>query len=563
MPPLELSVGYASETGPRQRNEDYCGVVTPTGNPLILKGAVMAIADGISGNAGGREAAEYTVRGVLSDYYATPDTWQVSAALDKVLNAINRWLLAQSNTNRDFAGMATTLSLMVMRGSRAYLAHIGDSRIYRLQNLNLQQLTIDHVWDRADMRHVLKRAVGLDQHLAVDYSEVELQENDVFLLATDGVWETLGEKSMHEILLLHKTPQRAASVLAETALARGGQDNASAIVVRVDKIGNENLQDILAHGEELPLPPRLKPGQQLDGFEILQILHESRVTILYKARHPQNSQVLVLKTLKPNLQNDVESCQHLLTEEWLSKRVLSHYFPQVIPLSPDIRRHLYYAMTYHEGATLQEMLDSGYHFTVAEIVQIGIRTAKGLGALHRLSIIHRDIKPANLHSGVDGKLRILDLGVAFGVGTEEAQSRAGTPSFIAPELFSDEPATIQSDIYALGVTLYHLLTRHFPFGEIEPFQRPRFTEPTPPTRHRPEIPQWLENIILKAVARDKTRRFETVEELLLALEGGEVKSMLPPRRLPLVERNPLALWRSMAFISLVINLMLIYIVLVS
>ena len=104
--PMKIAVGQSSLAGPRERNEDYCGVVTPTDEQLSTKGALLMVADGVSGNAGGLEAAEMTVRSVLSDYYATPDTWEVHAALDKVLAAANRWLLAQAAAHRDLAGMA-------------------------------------------------------------------------------------------------------------------------------------------------------------------------------------------------------------------------------------------------------------------------------------------------------------------------------------------------------------------------------------------------------------------------------------------------------------------------
>jgi len=561
--PLQISVGQSTHTGARPRNEDYCGIVTPQDDQLSTKGAVLAIADGVSGNEGGREAAEYTVRGVLSDYYATPETWEVPHALDKVLVAINRWLLAQSVSHRELAGMAATLSMLVLRGNRFYLAHVGDTRIYRLRDQQLEQLTTDHVWDRPDMKHVLKRAIGLDQHLVMDYSEGELKIGDVYLLVTDGVWEPLGHKTMHGILHLHLDPLRAAEELTQAALARGGQDNASALVVRIDGIADENLRDWLAEGRDLALPPLLKIGQHIDEFEVLDILHESRVTLLYKVRHSISNQVLVLKTLQPSMRDDAISCAGLLTEEWLGKRVLAHYFAQVIPLSAEKRHYLYYVMSYHEGATLQQKLEHGQHFTIADITQIGIRLAKGLSALHRLDIIHRDIKPDNLHSGADGKLRILDLGVAHNSGMmERASGSAGTPSFMAPELFSGEPATIQSDLYSSGVSLYYLLTRHYPYGEIEPFQHPKFGEPIPPTRYRPDIPQWLENILLRAVARDKKNRFETSEEFLVALEHGELKPILAPHRTPLVGRNPLLLWQSIALISIILNILLVYLALV-
>ncbi|PKO63560.1 MAG: serine/threonine protein phosphatase, partial [Betaproteobacteria bacterium HGW-Betaproteobacteria-16] len=121
---LKIIIGQSSQTGPRESNEDFLGVVTPVNEQLAVKGAMVAIADGVGGNAGGREAAEMTVRSVLSDYYATPDTWETHAALDKVLAAANRWVLSQSNAHRQLAGMATTLSLLVLRGQRYYLAHV-------------------------------------------------------------------------------------------------------------------------------------------------------------------------------------------------------------------------------------------------------------------------------------------------------------------------------------------------------------------------------------------------------------------------------------------------------
>ena len=563
--PLKIIIGQASQTGPRERNEDYCGAVTPTDEQLATKGALLAVADGVGGNAGGREAAEMTVRGVLSDYYATPDTWGITAALDKVLAALNRWVIAQANSHGDMAGMATTLSLLVLRGKSYTLAHVGDSRIYLLRGSELQQLTTDHVWDRPDMRHVLKRAVGLDQQLLVDYAEGELQPGDLFALVSDGVWERLGQAEIHAILQLYNSPKMAADDLVKRALAQGGQDNATAVVVRIEQPGEENLADLVATARRLRVPPRLKPGEQLDDFEVLAVLHESRASLLYQVKNLVNGQVCVLKTLQPLLADDAESCNGLLNEEWLGKRVLSHYFPQVLPLPAERRSCLYYVMSWHAGATLQQKLAIGQHFSSAEVGGIGIRLVRGLGALHRLNIIHRDIKPDNLHQGDDSKLRILDLGVALSPGTTpmQAHGNPGTPSFMAPELFAGGIANAQSDLYAAGVTLYHLLTRRYPYGEVEPFQRPRFGDPIAPTRYRPDIPQWLENIILKAVAADPRLRFETAEEMLLALEIGERKPLLPPRRTPLADRDPLLLWQWLAILSVLANVFLIYLLAVS
>ena len=152
---LQVSTGYCSHAGPREANEDFCGMATPSGAELGAKGVIAAVADGVSGGRGGREAAEYTVRGLLADYYATPDTWAVPHALDRVLNANNQWLLAQAVAHRELAGMATTLTALVLRGRRYVLAHVGDSRAYLWRDGRLARLTSDHVWDRPDMSHVL------------------------------------------------------------------------------------------------------------------------------------------------------------------------------------------------------------------------------------------------------------------------------------------------------------------------------------------------------------------------------------------------------------------------
>lgn len=557
---LEVEFGHATDPGRRSCNEDCFGAVTPEDERRWSKGLAFAVADGVSGNGGGREAAECTVRGVLSDYYATPETWNVPYALDKVLAAINRWLLAQAAAHRELQGMASTLSLLVLRGHRYWVAHVGDTRIYCLRKHSLERLTNDHVWERPDLRHVLRRAVGLDEHLAVDYSEGELAAGDVFLLASDGVWEPLGERRIHEILRLYEAPRRAAETLVREALARGGHDNATALVVRVREVPPREWRDLADLGRQLPLPPRLRPGQRIDDFVVEALLHESRATLLYQVRHGESGQALVLKTLQPALRDDRESLEALLSEEWLAGRVLAHYFPQVVPLPPGSRRFLYYVMTYHPGATLQQHLDRGRHFSVAEAVSIGIRLGKALGHLHRMRVLHRDVKPANVHLGADGRLRVLDLGVALHAGETAGASPAnpGTPSYMAPERVAGEPASVQSDLYAAGVSLYHLLTRRYPYGEIEPFQRPRFGDPVPPSRYRPDIPTWFEDVILKAVARDPRHRFETAEEMVLALERGDQRPIGVRRASSLVERDPLVLWQWVALASLAVNLILIY-----
>ena len=556
MSSLKVSAGHASRTGPREENQDFCAYATPSGAALASKGVLLAVADGVSGSRGGRESAEYTVRGLLTDYYATPDTWSVPHALHQVINAVNQWLVSQSAA-RGADGLQSTLSALVLRGRRFFVAHVGDSRVYLLRGGRLRRLTTDHVWDRPEMQHVLTRAIGLDYRLLLDHTDEPAETGDCFALVSDGVWEPLGDRGIERLLIAEHNTETAAASLVDNALADGGGDNATAIVVRVEALPASGLDDAIGADRDLPPPPKLRIGGRQDGFEIVELLHESRETVLFKVRDGATGSFAVLKTLAPAAAADPGSRSALLAEEWLARRLVGGEFPEALPL--DGRRSaLYYVTTFHEGSTLQQLLDQGREFRVAETVELGLRLLKGLGLLHRRDVLHCDVKPANLHLGADGRLRILDFGVARSKALETSRDGSpGTPSFMAPELLAGEAPHEGSDLYAAGVTLYHLLTRKYPYGEIEPFQRPRFGDPVPPARYRPEIPAWLDAVLRKAVAREKSARFETAEEFLLALERGERQSVEPPPRTPLAE-DPVRLWQSIAAALAAVCVLLLY-----
>lgn len=569
--PLKIAAGYATRAGHRERNEDFVGMVMPDEPELSSKGVLAAIADGVSGNEGGREASEYTIRGLLSDYYATSDTWPVTQSLDRVLKAINSWVQHQGSIRAELAGMATTLTSLVLRGNFYYFAHVGDTRLYLLRKGVLTRLTADHVWDRPEMQHVLTRAIGLDSQLAIDHGMGELHEGDAFLLATDGVWASISEYDLTDYLsqLVNKQhdAEAIANTLIDTALAAGARDNLSALAIRVDALPETNLRDALSGSQQLPVPPKLKIGQVIDGYTVEEQIHASATTLLYRVSEPRvgnhTPRKLVLKTLHPDRAQDLHERSAFAHEEWLAKRVVARFFPQII--TPEQKTYLYYLTTWHEGNTLQQHLDAGEHFTIPDVIAHGTKLVRAIGALHRRSIIHRDIKPGNIHLGDDGELRILDLGVAqSGLEAEDEvrAPRAGTPSFLAPEQFNNAAASRQTDLYSTGVTLYFLLTRHFPYGEIEPFQTPRFGIAVVPSRYRPDLPLWLENVLLKAVARDPADRFETAEEFLLALERGASRPLAAIAPKPLTERDPVSVWRAVAAISVVVNILLLYLLVI-
>jgi serine/threonine protein phosphatase PrpC len=549
---LQLSFAEASATGPREENQDALRLVTPAPPLAASKGYLFAIADGVSQCADGGLAARSTLQALALDYYATPETWGVAQALDRLLLAQNRWLQA----NGGGQPLLTTVSALVLRGRRFTLAHVGDCRVYRWHADQLQRVSEDHVWDQPGMQHVLKRALGLDQHLVLDFLDGELRLDESFVLVSDGIWAVLGDTAIAAILRDQPNLDSAAQTLVSAAHLAGSQDNASALLVRVDALGETNIGDALIHLQQWPLPPALKPGQDFEGWQVEGILAQSQQSLLYRVRDNQQ-QPWLLKTLPGRLQDDPQAGQALLSEEWFLKRVAGRHFPEVHAVGQ--RQHLYYVMREYSGSTLAQLHEQVGPLPLAQWQDLAERLLRAVGLLHRRQILHRDIKPENLLLGDDGELRLLDFGLAYCPGLSEDQPCAlpGTPSFIAPEAFRGEVPTPQQDLYAVGVTLYYLLTGHFPYGEIEAFQRPRFGVPVSASRYRPDLPEWLTQSLQRAVAADPQKRFETAEEWLLLMEQGERHSLnVRPR--PLLEREPLKVWRTLALLSLMANLALLF-----
>ena len=142
---LRVTVGQYSSAGRKAANQDFHGAIVPDGAALTMKGVALAVADGISSSPVGHVAGERAVKSFLTDYYCTSDAWTVKTAASRVIDATNSWLHAQSRhvEDRDLAHV-TTLSALVLKGSRAYIFHVGDSRISRCVGQDLEPLTDEH-----------------------------------------------------------------------------------------------------------------------------------------------------------------------------------------------------------------------------------------------------------------------------------------------------------------------------------------------------------------------------------------------------------------------------------
>ena len=590
----DIDIGYTSLAGTKPINEDFAGAMLPGKDDKDM-GVIMALADGVSMGGMGKEAAQTTVTSLVRDYFCTPPTWDTSVALDRIIAAQNAWLVAL-NKRRPELGF-TTLTALVLRGQTYTLAHVGDTRCYLLRDGQLTQLTHDHIVNHTDFKHQLLRSVGSEDRLAVDYSQGEVMLGDCFILLSDGVYGSLSDARIKMCFkaIIEGSEQQSgtswqslaenlADQLVQAALKSGSNDNASALVAHVKGLSAATLEDATLTALSLPIPPLLKIGDKLDGFEVLAPVADSGINVIYQVKELATSKRFALKTLHPSRTKDKEERTMLVHEAWLTRQLCQQLqatsaADSLVHLKPlDNNPSAYYIVyDWHNGETLLQQLDRGAPFDVAHALNATTQIAKALSHLHRQNVIHRDIKPANLHQGADGVLRLLDLGVALS-GKEPAAMRdlhAGTPSYINPEQWgvhykanakaagsgddTKEGPDAQSDLFALGVTLYQLLTGKLPYGEVLPGQSGRYyRDPQAPSRHRPEIPKWLDNIVLKAIARDKNQRFETAEELLLALDRGASRPLSAPLATPLIQRDPTAVWKIGLGISVLFNLLLEY-----
>ena len=547
---LQTRIGFLSEQGRRDANEDYIASYTGDARQRATKGIVAVVADGVGGARGGRQAAEVTVRGFLDGYYGLPETLGVERAAGRALDAMNRWVCAQGRQDSALQHMATTFSALVLRGRQAHTIHVGDSRIYRFRDDRLTRLTADHTHSHPDLRHVLYRAVGIEDVLRVDYAADGLKLHDRFVLCSDGVHSALSDRAIGAIMAERTSPQESAERLVRDALDAGSRDNVTALVVDVVGLPAADEAELEMGIDALPIGELPKAGDVVDGFRLIDVVSNGRYSRLFRGQDTHEGRDVVLKFPHPRVAGEAAYRRAFVREAWIAARVTSPWIGEVIESPPGRKTRLYSVMPYYEGETLEARLGRKPAISLDEGVKIGIALAKAVYGLNRLRIIHRDIKPDNVLLPTDGGLKLLDLGVARlpGIQDSDTEDIPGTPSFMAPELFEGESGDEQSDVYALGVTLYRMFSAGaYPYGEVEAFSRPRFAKRTPLTHHRPDLPAWLDAVLAKATAVESGRRFADAMEMAFDLENGLAQGGKRVHdRLPLYHRNPVLFWQAVS-----------------
>ena len=553
---LLVAGGHASETGVRPDNQDFAGIYAASELERISHGLIAAVADGVGGHKGGRIASELAVRALIDGLYDQPDTIGVPAAAQRVMAPFNRWLAAMGRTD-SMEHAATTFTALVMKGRKGHVLHVGDSRAWLFRDGRLLQLTEDHTRSHPDQRHVLYRALGIEERLRLDHHELPLAEHDRLLLTSDGVHGSLSAKRLERLLGTRNSAEADAAAIVEAALAAGSQDNATAVVLDVVTLPEPGHDSVARDVARLPILDPPSEGDSVDGFRLDQLLSDGRYTRLFRATDTANGQTVAVKFPKPALLSETGARLAFTREILVGGRVSSPFVGGVIAVPPDRQTRLYGVQPFYDGQTLEQRL--GAPLALADSLAIAIKLTRAVAALHRLDIVHRDIKPENVMLTADDGLKLIDLGVARLPRVDEfAQSEVpGTPSYLAPEMFLGNLGDEGTDLYALGVTLWRLFAGRYPYGEIEAFSRPRFRKPDRPSLHRPELPAWLDATLLRAVAIDPAERFGDAVELLRALEGGAAVARTQWRAVPLIERHPVRFWQAVSLllgIALVIAL---------
>ena len=204
---LKISIGQHSDKGRKQTNQDFHGALIPEQPALGMKGIAIVLADGISSSAVSGIASESAVKGFLTDYYCTSEAWSVKTSAQRVIAATNSWLHSQTRRSRHAydkdKGYVCTLSVMVVKSSTAHIFHIGDSRVYRVLGQSLEQLTDDHRVVVSAEQSYLGRALGVNPQIEIDYRTVSLAQGDIFVLATNGVYEHVAARFVTQTIKTH------------------------------------------------------------------------------------------------------------------------------------------------------------------------------------------------------------------------------------------------------------------------------------------------------------------------------------------------------------------------
>jgi serine/threonine protein kinase len=567
---LKVSISQYTDKGRKEINQDFHDLRIPKEPQLSNKGIAIAIADGISSSDVSQIASKVSVTSFLTDYFSTPESWTVNKSAQRVLASINSWLYSQSKQGQyhydQDRGYVCTFSGMIIRSRTAHIFYAGDTRIYRLRDNQLEQLSEDHRLWVSQEKSYLSRALGMDSQITIEYESFQVEENDVFILMTDGVYEYVSSDFIiYTLQNNEKNFGSVAKIISDKAYDKGSDDNLSIQLIRINALADKNADETQKVLRDKPFPPILEVRSSFDGYTIIRVLSSSSRSHVYLAQDDETSTLVVIKAPSIDLREDIAYLERLMMEEWIAIRLNSAHVAKSY-MQTRKRNYLYTVSEFIEGQTLKQWMIDNPKPKLETVRDIAEQIARGLLAFHRQEMIHQDLRPENIMIDTTGTVKIIDFGSTRVEGIVdintymEQVNLLGTALYSAPEYFLGKVGTSQSDLFSLGVIVYQMLSGQLPYGvqvarcKTKAAQKKLKYASLDTEEHN--IPVWIDEALKKALQPDPYDRYQELSEFMYDLRHPN-KAFVNRTRPPLIERHPVVLWKGISFVLLVIIFILI------
>jgi len=270
--------------------------------------------------------------------------------------------------------------------------------------------------------------------------------------------------------------------------------------------------------------PSLHPGEQFDQYRIENLVARSGMASIFRATDMRDGRQVAIKIPHPEMEADPVLFDRFKREANIGQK-LDH--PGVMKvLAESDGRQVYLVMEWVEGHLLRKELGAAGKFPPERAIKIAVAVADALDYIHQNGVVHRDLKPENIMIDGEDRIKLIDFGIAGQVGAKrltfaKLTQVAGTPDYISPEQVKGKRGDGRSDIYALGVMLYEMLTGKTPFPGNNPFaimNERLLNHPIPPREVNPEISPELQEVIYRALEREPENRYSTANEFAWDLE---------------------------------------------
>ncbi len=567
MEKLNLIFGGFSSKGAKSENQDAFAAFLPKDHNLDSKGGVATIADGVSVCTKAREASNTCATTFIENYLQTPETWTVTRSVSQILLGLNRWCHGQHDYEHGgHSQMITTFTGMVFKSASGFIVHVGDTRIGRVQNNQYELLTTDHV-SRQGGKDVLSRAVGIDAKLEVDFVTVDLQQHDIYVLTSDGVHTFLNTKAMMKIIAnTELSLEQRATEIVEAAIRAGSDDNLTCLLVEVASLPDANLDEHTRQLNRLAMPPALDVGMKLEGYRVIETVFNGTRSSLYKVLNEQDGKVYGLKIPSQHFADDPVYLSGFLREEWVGQHI-KHPNVMAIYKRPDDAKFMYHVCEYIEGKTLRQWMIDNPKPSIEQVRSIITSLVSALRVLQRKDMVHRDVKPENVMLTKHNEVKLIDFGTVLVNALAETNSlpaeqvAVGSVHYIAPEYLLTQHSDHKSDLFSVAVVVYEMLAGDLPF---KPFAYKDYIPSNYDEwqyqsirNHRKDLPLWLDLTLEKALNPSPKHRHDAFSELIMDLSKPNQTMIVNQGKQPLIKRNPLALYKGLCVLQLVIIVILV------